>query len=69
MKPRLENPLFKPTKDHILAALNNFVDLLKIRYSSPLFRLATASDIEVNNFLCHQFNVDFHQTALVISFR
>ena len=50
MKQRLENPSFKPTKDHILAALDNFVDILKIRYSSPLFRLTTASDIEVHEF-------------------
>nr|CAB3502225.1 unnamed protein product [Digitaria exilis] len=55
MKPRLENPSFKPTKDHILAALDNFVDMLKIRYSSPLFRLTTASDIEQR--------VHFHNTG------
>ncbi|CAN6234327.1 unnamed protein product [Urochloa humidicola] len=55
MKPRLENPSFKPTKDHILAALDNFVDILKIRYSSPLFRLTTASDIEQR--------VHFHNTG------
>ncbi|TVU04286.1 hypothetical protein EJB05_47148, partial [Eragrostis curvula] len=46
MKPRLENPAFRPSKSHILAALDTFVDILKIRYSSPLFRLRTASDIE-----------------------
>ena len=50
MKQRLENPSFKSTKDHILSALDNFVDILKIRYSSPLFRLTTASDIEVHEF-------------------
>ncbi|KAJ1270053.1 hypothetical protein BS78_06G025000 [Paspalum vaginatum] len=55
MKPRLENPLFKPAKDHILAALDNFVEILKIRYSSPLFRLTTASDIEQR--------VHFHNTG------
>lgn len=50
MKPRLENPSFKPAKGHILAALDSFVDILKIRYSSPLFRLSTASDIKVHVF-------------------
>ncbi|ONM18908.1 pullulanase-type starch debranching enzyme1 [Zea mays] len=45
MKPRLENPSFKPAKHDIIAALDKFIDILKIRYSSPLFRLTTASDI------------------------
>jgi len=47
IKPRLGNPAFKPGKKHILAALENFIDLLKIRYSSPLFRLRTANAIQV----------------------
>ncbi|XP_066346642.1 pullulanase 1, chloroplastic-like isoform X1 [Miscanthus floridulus] len=55
MKPRLENPSFKPAKCDIIAALDNFVDILKIRYSSPLFRLTTASDIEQR--------VHFHNTG------
>ncbi|XP_062184340.1 pullulanase 1, chloroplastic [Phragmites australis] len=55
MKPRLENPSFRPAKGHILAALDNYVDILKIRYSSPLFRLRTASDIEQR--------VRFHNTG------
>ncbi|KAM3207933.1 hypothetical protein ACQJBY_062920 [Aegilops geniculata] len=55
MKPRLENPSFKPAKGHILAALDSFVDILKIRYSSPLFRLSTASDIKQR--------VRFHNTG------
>lgn len=48
IKPRLENPSFRPSKNHILSVFDNFVDILKIRYSSPLFRLSTASDIEVH---------------------
>ncbi|KAJ0967236.1 hypothetical protein J5N97_024153 [Dioscorea zingiberensis] len=43
MKPRLANPSFKPQKHHIHAAVANFEDMLKIRYSSPLFRLRTAN--------------------------
>ncbi|KAG0524993.1 hypothetical protein BDA96_06G017200 [Sorghum bicolor] len=55
MKPRLENPSFKPAKCDIIATLDKFVDILKIRYSSPLFRLTTASDIEQR--------VHFHNTG------
>uniref|UniRef100_A0ACD5V8C5 Uncharacterized protein n=1 Tax=Avena sativa TaxID=4498 RepID=A0ACD5V8C5_AVESA len=55
IKPRLENPSFKPAKGHILAVLDSFVDILKIRYSSPLFRLSTASDIKQR--------VHFHNTG------
>ncbi|KAL6841127.1 hypothetical protein ACP4OV_029096 [Aristida adscensionis] len=55
IKPRLEDPSFRPAKSHILAALDNFVDVLKIRYSSPLFRLSCASDIEKR--------VRFHNTG------
>ncbi|KAG6500210.1 hypothetical protein ZIOFF_040052 [Zingiber officinale] len=50
IQPRLANPSFKPEKHHILAAVDNFVDLLKIRYSSPLFRLRTANAIQVQLF-------------------
>nr|AHW98508.1 pullulanase precursor [Oryza brachyantha] len=55
IKPRLENPSFRPLKNHILSVLDNFIDILKIRYSSPLFRLSTASDIEQR--------VRFHNTG------
>ncbi|XP_038979468.1 pullulanase 1, chloroplastic isoform X2 [Phoenix dactylifera] len=55
IKPRLANPSFKPHKHHILAAVDNFVDLLKIRYSSPLFRLMTTNAI--------QERVRFHNTG------
>jgi len=64
MKPRLENPSFKPAKCDMIAALDNFVDILKIRYSSPLFHLTTASDIEVHGFLCGP-----HQTVVLLSYR
>uniref|UniRef100_A0A0E0DAM9 Glycosyl hydrolase family 13 catalytic domain-containing protein n=1 Tax=Oryza meridionalis TaxID=40149 RepID=A0A0E0DAM9_9ORYZ len=55
IEPRLENPSFRPSKNHILSVFDNFVDILKIRYSSPLFRLSTASDIEQR--------VRFHNTG------
>ncbi|KAK9283626.1 hypothetical protein L1049_011876 [Liquidambar formosana] len=47
IKPRLANPSFKPQKSHILAAVENFLNVLQIRYSSPLFRLRTANAIQV----------------------
>ncbi|XP_050209868.1 pullulanase 1, chloroplastic [Mercurialis annua] len=55
IKPRLADPSFKPQKHHILAAVENFVDVLQIRYSSPLFRLKTANAI--------QERVRFHNTG------
>lgn len=51
MKPRLAEPSFKPQKSHIHAAVENFSDLLRIRYSSPLFRLRTANAIQVRGIL------------------
>ncbi|KAK1283202.1 hypothetical protein QJS10_CPB21g00263 [Acorus calamus] len=56
IKPRLADPSFKPQKIHILAAVENFKNLLKIRYSSPLFRLRTANAI--------QERVRFHNSGI-----
>ncbi|XP_027364893.1 pullulanase 1, chloroplastic isoform X2 [Abrus precatorius] len=55
IKPRLADPSFKPQKIDILTAVDNFLNLLRIRYSSPLFRLKTANDI--------QQRVRFHNTG------
>lgn len=46
IKPRLADLSFKPNKDHIYAAVENFMNLLRIRYSSPLFRLRKANAIQ-----------------------
>ncbi|GAB2222658.1 hypothetical protein Droror1_Dr00016778 [Drosera rotundifolia] len=54
-QPRLANPTFKPQMSHIVAAVENFVSLLQIRYSSPLFRLSTADEIKER--------VRFHNTG------
>ncbi|PQQ06704.1 pullulanase 1 chloroplastic [Prunus yedoensis var. nudiflora] len=54
-KPRLADPSFKPQRSHIIAAVENFSNLLRIRYSSPLFRLRTANAI--------QERVRFHNTG------
>ncbi|XP_048231440.1 pullulanase 1, chloroplastic isoform X2 [Ricinus communis] len=55
IKPRLADPSFKPQKHHIVAATENFLDVLQMRYSSPLFRLTTANAI--------QERVRFHNTG------
>jgi hypothetical protein len=55
MKPRLADPSFRPQKTDILATMENFLNLLRIRYSSPLFRLRTANAI--------QQRVRFHNTG------
>ncbi|XP_061362287.1 pullulanase 1, chloroplastic [Gastrolobium bilobum] len=55
IKPRLADPSFRPQKIDILAAVENFLNLLRIRYSSPLFRLRTANAI--------QQRVRFHNTG------
>lgn len=46
IKPRLADPSYKPQRSHILAAVENFLNLLQIRYSSPLFRLKTANAVQ-----------------------
>ena len=49
IKPRLADPSFRAQRNHILAAVENFSNLLRIRYSSPLFRLRTANAVQVRN--------------------
>ncbi|KAJ0102169.1 hypothetical protein Patl1_06009 [Pistacia atlantica] len=58
IRPRLADPSFKPQRNHILAALDNFSEVLRIRYSSPLFRLRTANAIQVR-----EERVRFHNTG------
>ncbi|KAL3523514.1 hypothetical protein ACH5RR_016348 [Cinchona calisaya] len=55
IQPRLADSHFKPQKSHIVAAVENFLSFLQIRYSSPLFRLKTANAI--------QERVKFHNTG------
>ncbi|KEH43309.1 alpha-1,6-glucosidase, pullulanase-type protein [Medicago truncatula] len=55
MKPRLADPSFRPQRIDILATMDNFLNLLRIRYSSALFRLRTANAI--------QQRVRFHNTG------
>lgn len=46
LKPLLANPALKPAKADILSAVEHFRELLRIRKSSPLFRLQTAEQIQ-----------------------
>ncbi len=55
MKPLLANPALKPTSANIQSAVANFQEMLKIRKSSPLFRLQTADQIKAM--------VKFHNTG------
>jgi pullulanase len=55
MRELLGDPSLKPTKMHILAAVENLKELLQIRFSSPLFHLTTANAI--------QARLRFHNTG------
>ncbi|MBE2197325.1 MAG: pullulanase-type alpha-1,6-glucosidase [Anaerolinea sp.] len=55
MADLLGNPDLVPTRDHILTAVAHFRHFLQIRYSSPLFRLPTAADV--------QARLRFHNTG------
>jgi pullulanase-type alpha-1,6-glucosidase len=46
MRELLNNPALKPEPKHILKTLNHFEEMLKIRKSSPLFRLTTAEAVQ-----------------------
>jgi len=45
MKERLRRQELAPAPEHILACLHHFEEMLRIRASSPLFRLRTADDV------------------------
>ena len=55
MRPLLANPSLIPAIDHISFSTAMYQELLEIRYSSPLFRLGTAAEI--------QERVIFHNTG------
>jgi pullulanase-type alpha-1,6-glucosidase len=46
MSEILTNPDYVPTQDDILLNVNVFREMLQIRYSSPLFHLGTADDVQ-----------------------
>jgi pullulanase-type alpha-1,6-glucosidase len=55
MQPLLADPGLKPQMDDIVLSASIFQDFLQIRYSSPLFRLVSAQDV--------QDRVRFHNTG------
>ncbi len=63
MKPLLANPAIKPTSIEINLAKNIFLDLLKIRASSKLFRLDTTAEI-IKRLMFH--NVGEKQIPTVV---
>jgi len=46
MQPFLADPSLKPGEDRIALATNMFGELMRIRYSSELFRLGTEGDVQ-----------------------
>ncbi|KAA3453437.1 Pullulanase 1, chloroplastic-like protein [Gossypium australe] len=71
IQPRLADPSFKPQRSHILAAVENFKDVLRIRYSSPLFRLRTANAIQVRkaiyDFCFTRFSLRFYDIVVELN--
>ncbi|MBE9473531.1 MAG: pullulanase-type alpha-1,6-glucosidase [Chloroflexi bacterium] len=63
MRPYLVNPDLAPDSENILAALEHFQEILKIRHSSPLFRLQTKEEI-INRLMFH--NTGANQTPGLI---
>ncbi len=59
----LVNPAIKPTQKEILLTRNIFLDLLKIRGSSSLFRMKTTEDIQQR---LHFYNTGATQNGAVI---
>lgn len=55
MRPLLENPKLKPTPEHIQSAVEHFQTMLKLRHSSPLFKLQSGQDV--------QARLEFHNTG------
>jgi hypothetical protein len=46
MRPFLANSANVPAPEHIMDSYNRWVDMLRVRYSSPLFRLTTAEEVQ-----------------------
>jgi pullulanase len=64
ISPILANPLIKPDSAAIISARDYFIDLLKIRSDSSLFRLRTANEVKQR---LKFFNVGPSQEAGVIA--
>lgn len=60
MRELLGNASLKPSKKHIVAAVENLRELLRIRFSSPLFRLKTGNAV--------QARLQYHNTGTISVF-
>ena len=45
-RPRLADPALQPSPEHIASAKERFLELLRVRKSSPLFRLRSGAEIQ-----------------------
>jgi pullulanase-type alpha-1,6-glucosidase len=66
MKPLLANPALKPTAGNVKQASAMAEDLLKLRFSSPLFRLGTAAAINAKVSFPVSGTADAHQGVIVM---
>jgi len=46
MRPFLADPNIAPAPENIMSSAQRFQDMLRVRYSSPLFRLTTAEEVQ-----------------------
>ena len=66
MRPYLVNPDLAPDSENILAALEHFLEILKIRASSPLFRLQTKEEV-ITRLMFHNTGPDQIPGLIVMS--
>lgn len=64
IRPLLNNALIKPTATEIASTRDYFRDIMKVRYSSTLFRMRTAADVQER---LHFYNVGKTQVPGVIA--
>jgi pullulanase-type alpha-1,6-glucosidase len=66
MKPLLANPALKPSAAQVQSASAQAQDLLRLRFSSPLFRLGSAEAINAKVTFPVSGTVDAHQGVIVM---
>jgi pullulanase-type alpha-1,6-glucosidase len=63
MRPFLADPTIAPAPENIVASAQRFQDMLRVRYSSPLFRLTTGADVQERVYF---YNVGLEQIGGLI---
>ena len=66
IKPLLANPALKPSAAHVQSASAQAQDLLRLRFSSPLFRLGSADAINAKVTFPVSGSADAHQGVIVM---